>query len=149
MDPVSLIVTALATGAAAAVKDTAGQAIKDTYSALKAGSLESSVRGRWRRRSSSARRRPDVWEKPLAAELDNAGVADDEELVRLAQQLMAEHDPTGAQAGKYNVQISGGQGIIVGEHATAHQVFHNELTPWRAPTTARTTTSRSRAAKAP
>ena len=126
MDPVSLIVTALATGAAAAVKDTAGQAIKDTYSALKA-TLARKLGSRPMAQEIVERHEgaPDVWEKPLAAELDNAGVADDEELVRLAQQLMAEHDPTGAQAGKYNVQISGGQGIIVGEHATAHQVFHD------------------------
>ena len=126
MDPVSLIVTALATGAAAAVKDTAGQAVKETYSALKAA-LTRKLGSRPMAQEIVERHEgaPDVWEKPLAAELDSAGVADDENLVRLAQQLMAEHDPTGAQAGKYNVQISGGQGIIVGEHATAHQVFHN------------------------
>ena len=36
MDPISLIVAALAAGASAAVKDTAGQAVKDAYSGLKA-----------------------------------------------------------------------------------------------------------------
>jgi hypothetical protein len=126
MDPISLIVTALATGAAAAVKDTAGQAVKDAYSALKA-TLTRKLASRPMAQEIVERHEgaPDVWEKPLAAELDNAGVADDEEVVRLAQQLMANHDPAGAQAGKYNVRISGGQGITVGEHANVHQVFHN------------------------
>ncbi len=36
MDPLSLIVAALATGAATAAKDTAGAAIKDGYQGLKA-----------------------------------------------------------------------------------------------------------------
>ena len=50
MDPVSLIVTALATGAAAALKDTAGEAVKDAYSGLKS-LLDAQARfdGRWRR----------------------------------------------------------------------------------------------------
>lgn len=36
MDPFTLIVTALAAGAVAAAKDTAGQVVKDTYQGLKA-----------------------------------------------------------------------------------------------------------------
>ena len=68
---------------------------------------------------------PDVWDKPLTAELDKAGVAKDEEVIRLAQALMAKHDPAGARAGKYNVQISGGQGITIGDYAHVQQTFHN------------------------
>ena len=36
MDPISLIIAALAAGAIAGVKDTAGQAVKDAYAGLKA-----------------------------------------------------------------------------------------------------------------
>ena len=36
MDPVAMIVTALATGAAATAKDVAGQAVKDGYAGFKA-----------------------------------------------------------------------------------------------------------------
>ena len=36
MDPISLIIAALAAGAIAGVKDTAGQAVKDAYTGLKA-----------------------------------------------------------------------------------------------------------------
>lgn len=35
MDPISLIIAALGAGAAAAAKDTAGKAVKDTYEGLK------------------------------------------------------------------------------------------------------------------
>ena len=35
MDPISLIITALVAGAAAASKDIAGQAVKDAYKGLK------------------------------------------------------------------------------------------------------------------
>ena len=36
MDPVSMVLTALATGATAAAQDTASQAVKDAYAGLKA-----------------------------------------------------------------------------------------------------------------
>ena len=32
-----------------------------------------------------------------------------------AQALLAKMDPDGARSGKYNVQISGGKGIVVGD----------------------------------
>lgn len=124
MDPISLIVTALATGAGAAVKDTAGQAVKDAYAALKAV-LTRKLASRPMAQEVVERHEeaPDVWEKPLAAELGNAGIADDEEVLRLARQLMTEYDPAGAQTGKYNVQISGGQGTTVGDHNRVQQVY--------------------------
>ena len=126
MDPISLILTALATGAAAAVKDTAGQAVKDAYSSLKAALTRklagSPIAQEVVERHEEA---PEIWDKPLAAELDKAGVADDAEVIRLAEELMAKHDPAGARAGKYTVQISGGQGITVGDNAHVQQTFNN------------------------
>ena len=126
MDPISLIVTALATGAAAAVKDTAGQAVKDVYSSLKAALTQklgsSPVAQEVVERHEES---PEIWEKPLAAELEKAGVANDAEVIRLAEELMAKHDPAGARAGKYSVQISGGQGATVGDHAHVQQTFNN------------------------
>jgi hypothetical protein len=126
MDPISLIVAALAAGASAAVKDTAGQAVKDAYSGLKAlvkrrlGSSEMAQEVVERHEQS-----PEVWEKPLEEELGKAGLADDEEVIRLAQELMAKQDPSGAAAGKYNVTISGGKGITIGDHAHVEMTFEN------------------------
>jgi hypothetical protein len=126
MDPISLIVAALAAGASAAVKDTAGQAVKDAYSGLKAlvkrklGSSQMAQEVIERHEQA-----PEVWEKPLEDELGRAGLADDEEVIRLAQELLAKQDPGGAAAGKYNVTISGGKGITVGDHAHVEMTFGN------------------------
>jgi hypothetical protein len=126
MDPVSLIVAALAAGASAALKDTAGQAVRDAYVGLKA-----LVKRRVAEKPLAQEvidkhgEAPEVWEKPLREELAAADVADDEELVRAAQKVLAIVDPSGAQAGKYNVTIAGGKGVVVGDHAQVHMTFED------------------------
>jgi len=123
MDPISLIVTALAAGASAALKDTASAAIKDTYAALKTLvrkylngdiSVESQldvVDGQPERASS------------LKQHLDSTGADRDEELLRLSHELLERIDPTGAQAGKYNVNVSGGKGAVIGDNASVTMNF--------------------------
>jgi hypothetical protein len=127
MDPVMLIVSALAAGAAAAAKDTAGQAVKDAYSGLKA-LLARKLGGRPTAATilDEHEKAPDVWEKPLEHELMESGVVDDEDLVRAAQAVMASADPQGAQIGKYNVVIKGGKGIAIGDHQTVTMSFNNK-----------------------
>jgi hypothetical protein len=127
MDPVTLIVTALAAGASAALKDTASQAIKDAYSGLKSllerkfadESLAQDAIGKYEEA-------PAVWKKPLEDELTQAGVANDEDVIRAAQRLLAHVDPAGAQSGKYNVEISGGKGIVVGDSANVTMNFNDD-----------------------
>lgn len=126
MDPVSLIVAALAAGASAALKDTAAEAVKDAYNGLK------SLLKRKLGDKPAAQvvidkheESPDVWEKPLEDEIKQSGIADDEEVVKAAQKLMELVDPDGARAGKYNVNISGGKGIVVGDHAQVKMTFEN------------------------
>src|SRR5689334_10687889 len=108
MDPVSLIVAALAAGASSALRDTAASAVKDAYSAFK--SLLKRKLGDDRLAQDVIDKHeeaPETWEKPLQDELGKTGVADDEEIIRAAQQLLAQVDPKGAARGKYNVTISG------------------------------------------
>ena len=126
MDPVSLIVAALAAGASAALRDTAASAVKDAYAGLKS-LLKRKLGDRPLAQDviDKHEESPDVWEKPLEDELGKAGVADDEEIVKAAQALLAQVDPDGAARGKYNVTISGGKGIVVGDHATVSQKFEN------------------------
>jgi hypothetical protein len=126
MDPVALIVAALAAGASAALKDTATEAIKDAYNGLK------SLLKRKLGNEPAAQvaideheKAPEVWEKPLESELGKSGVADNEEVVRSAQELLALIDPVGAQGGKYNVTVSGGKGIVVGDHAHVEMTFED------------------------
>jgi hypothetical protein len=124
MDPVMLIATALAAGAALGLKDTASAAVKDAYGSLKALATRR-LSGRRNGELVLARHEdaPQAWEGPLVAELTAAGAADDAGLVAAAQALMSLVDEIGSRAGKYAVQVQGSQGVQVGDHNTQHNVF--------------------------
>jgi hypothetical protein len=109
MEPISLILSALAVGASTGFTETAGQAVKDAYTGLKA-----------------LLRRKLGGERPTEQRLTEAGVDNDEEIIRAAQRVLALVDPDGARAGKYNVAISGGRGIVVGDHAQVTMTFGDE-----------------------
>jgi hypothetical protein len=129
MDPVTLIVTALVAGAGAGLKDTASASIKDAYQGLKA-----LVRKRFADRPAAEvalaehETAPDIWQAPLTAELTSAGAGTDETLIAAAQALMTLIDAAGTQSGKYTVDISGSQGVQLGDGNTQHNVFHSPPT---------------------
>lgn len=124
MDPVTLIVTALAAGAASALQDGTSAAVKDAYTCVKA-----LVNKRFAGRSAGElvlaqhEAAPQVWEAPLAAELSAAGADSDAELVAAAQALMNLVDRAGSQGGKYAVTIGSSQGVQVGDHNTQTNTF--------------------------
>ena len=122
MDPITLIVTALAAGAASGTADVAASAVKDAYARLKAlvarrlgGSPDAEL---VLTRHEEA---PEVWRAPLTAELANAGADRDLELIRAARALMTLADEVGAQAGKYTVDARGAQGVQVGDRTMQEQ----------------------------
>lgn len=117
MDPVTLIVTALAAGAASALQDDAKGAIAAALTRLR-GLAKKRLAGRSKGELVLAghEEAPDDYEKPLARELREAGAEQDSELVDAAQQLMVLVDARGAAAGKYNVSIQGSSGVQVGDH---------------------------------
>jgi hypothetical protein len=124
VDPVTLIVTALAAGAGLGLKDTASAAVQDAYRSLKtlvtrrlAGQRDG---GLVLARHAEA---PQAWEGPLAAELTAAGADDDADLVAAAQALMTLVDEIGSRDGKYRIQVQGSHGVQVGDHNTQHNVF--------------------------
>jgi hypothetical protein len=121
VDPITLIVTALVAGASAAAQETAGTAVKDAYAGLKA-----LIRRRFGREDAPELDDPAAAEAPLTEKLRAAGAERDEELVRAAQALLAQVDPENARAGRYNVQISGGKGIVVGDSATVTMNFDGD-----------------------
>jgi hypothetical protein len=129
MDPVTLIVTALAAGAAAALQDGASAAVKDAYARVKA-----LVKKRFTDRSEGElvltrhEAAPQVWEAPLAAELSAAGAEGDAELVAAAQALMNLIDEAGSRSGKYAVTVRDSQGVQVGDRNTQTNTFGS----WRA-----------------
>jgi hypothetical protein len=135
MDPVTLIVTALVAGAAAGLKDTASSAIKDAYNGLK-GLVRRKLAPRPGGELVLDRHEqdPQVWDKPLAQELTEAGAGDDPALVTAAQALMQLVDAAGSAAGKYQVSdhsLAAGRdvNITASGGGTAAGVIHGNVTP--------------------
>jgi hypothetical protein len=125
MDPVTLIVTALVTGATAGLKDTATDALKDAYAGLKrlltrkfAGKPEAETA------LEQHEQKPDVWEAPMRDAILQSGADQDDEILRAAQGVLQIVHPEQLAEGKYNVQITGpAQGNVFGDHATLNQSF--------------------------
>lgn len=119
MDPITLIVTALTAGAASALQDDAKGVVK-----VASARLRTLVHKRLAGRSSGEfvlkqhEQAPDIYEKPLVHELQEARAADDPDLIAAAQELMRLLDARGFQAGKYVVNIQDSQGVQVGDHNT-------------------------------
>jgi hypothetical protein len=124
MEPTSLILAALAAGAAAAAKDTASQAIKDAYAGLKA-LVQKRFADKPEAETALAQheKKPDVWKEPLKDALTENGAIKDEEIIRQAQQVMKLVNPQQASQGKYNIQIGEGKGIVIGDNAQVTQNF--------------------------
>jgi hypothetical protein len=124
MDPVTLIVTALAAGAASALQDGASSAVKGAYARVKA-----LVMKRFANRPEGElvlaehEAAPQVWEAPLTAELAAAGAGGDADLVAAAQALMGLVDQAGSRSGKYVVAVRGSQGVQVGDCNTQTNTF--------------------------
>ena len=124
MDPVTLIVTALAAGAASALQDGASAAVKDAYARLTA-----LVRKRFADRPKGElvlaehETAPQTWQAPLAAELSAIGAVSDAGLVAAAQALMSLVDEAGSRSGKYVVAVRDSQGVQVGDHNTQTNTF--------------------------
>jgi len=120
MEPVTLILTALAagvtTGALDALKDDVKEKVKAAYARLR-GLAEKRVCGRPHGELALAEYEsaPQKWEGLLAAELTEAGAAHDDDLVAAAKALMELVDQPGARSGKYNVTITGSKGVQVGD----------------------------------
>jgi hypothetical protein len=123
MDPITLIVTALAAGAVSGITDSASSAVKDAYASLKA-LVRKRLAGRPDAELVLARHEqaPETWQAPLAAVLGDAGADRDTDLVVAAQALLRLVDAAGA--GKYVVDVRGAQGVQVGDRNRQDNVFN-------------------------
>lgn len=120
MDPVSLIVGALAAG----VGDVAKAAVQDAYDGLKR-LLAARFAGRAPAEVALAHYEadPQTWRPPLAKELADSGAAADPAVLAAARAVLELVDPAGARTGKYQVDLSGAQGVQVGEHNSQVNLF--------------------------
>jgi hypothetical protein len=106
MEPITLIVTALVTGAALGLHATANQAVQDAYAGLKRLILD-----RYGTQAEIAGAVESVEAKPdskgrkltLTEELEATQAAEDAEVLAQARALLQQADPEGAQAGHYEV----------------------------------------------
>jgi hypothetical protein len=120
VEPITLLVTALASGASTgaidALKDNVKEAATAAYARLR-GLARKRVAGRPDGELALERYEaaPQKWEAVLTDELTAAGAANDAELVAAARALMELIDQAGAKSGKYNVTIKDSKGVQVGD----------------------------------
>jgi hypothetical protein len=128
MDPITLIVTALAAGASAgaidALKDDVKESVKAAY-----GRLHDLMKRRFQGNASAEvilaehQADPKTYEAPLAKKLAEVGAHDDADLVAAARRLMELVDQKGAASGKYNVTIKDSKGVQVGDGSLQINTF--------------------------
>ena len=126
MDAGSLILQALASGAAKGAVESATDTVKIAYGRLKrlvskklAGNRPAEVA------LAEYAVDPDTWQLPLAKALAESGASTEPSVVNAAQQLMALLDEAGARLGKYKVDLHGAQGVQIGERNQQVNVFRN------------------------
>jgi hypothetical protein len=123
MDPITLIVTALATGAVAAAKEVGGEAVRTAYNGLKAlivkkfgtkASVENAV--------AQIEQKPDSENRKgvLKEELETAGADKDEELLTQVRSFLTLLEKNGVQTGVSFTATNTGPGAIAqGQGAVA------------------------------
>ena len=122
MEPISFIVGAIASGAAAGAKEVASQSVKDAYQFLKKkllarygekGDVADAVEKLEKNPESKARK--DL----LHEELQGVKISEDDELVNLASKLSEEvKASTGGSVEKYSATQSGGGVLVQGKNNT-------------------------------
>jgi hypothetical protein len=122
MDPLTLIISALTAGVAAATQTVVGDAIKEAYVGLK-GLLQQKFAGKQSAEIALDEHEtdPTTWETPLKKALTQAQADQDEAIIKAAQRVMS---LVPQQAAIGNVQITGNVGtFIYGEKNKTTQNF--------------------------
>jgi hypothetical protein len=128
MEPVTLILAALAAGASSgalgALTDEVKDAVKAAYANL-LGLAKGRVAGRSDAELALERypSAPEKWEAVLSGELSEAGAGDDAELLAAAKALLELVDHAGAKSGRYNVTVSHSKGVYIGDHGSQVNKF--------------------------
>ncbi len=124
MEPISVILIALASGAGTVFVDgVAGEAAKDAYSTVK-----TLVTRKFKGDSKaelileSYEEAPEIWQKPLEKELREVKVEEDKELVQAAEKVVQGVDSEYMKALKgFHIQIGGNAtGFALGSNPVSH-----------------------------
>ena len=122
---IALILTALTTGAAAGLKDTASQAVKDGYEKLKA-LLQKKLEGTPTALVALTEHesKPDIWKAPLEDGLRATGADQDEEIMAAARQMLTLVQTHQAGTGNMFIQNLGTvQGQVIENQGTITMHF--------------------------
>jgi hypothetical protein len=126
MEPVSLIVGALAAGAVAGTTAIADEAVRDSYKGLKI-LVQRKLAGNGDAELVLAKheQKPEVWKEPLKAELIEAAADQDQEIIKAAEKLIT---LVNNQIGSQTIDNrSGGVYLGTGQvHITGDVVGHNQ-----------------------
>jgi hypothetical protein len=125
LEPVNLILNALAAGASTGLTESAASATKAAYEALK-GLLRAKLHPA--RADLAAldeyEAQPEIWRPALSVALTDVGADRDEAILAAARKLLLLADPIGFQLSKYNITMHGtAQGTIIGDNANIVQNF--------------------------
>jgi hypothetical protein len=125
VDPITLIVTALAAGAALGAQDTVSAMVKDAYAGLKV-LVRKRLGGRPGAELVLARhdQAPETWQAALTAELAETGADGDRDLIAAAQALLDLVGGADGRTGKYTVDVRGAQGVQIGDSNRQDNIFN-------------------------
>jgi hypothetical protein len=123
VDPVTLIVAALAAGSATGVTDSAKDAVTGLYGRLKSALVNRFGPDEAGKTLERYAGNPGGYEVPVRDLIVESGADRDQTILDLAHELLASADPEGAQVGKYNIKVSGGNVGAIGDNATVSQIF--------------------------
>ncbi len=128
MEPIALILAALAAGAAKGAGETASAAVKDAYAALK-NALRRRLTGKPAALDAvdNYTEDPEEWQGNLEIHLRKAGVDADPDVVAAATMVMQQVDPTGSGSGKYLVDLRGAAGVQVGDRNVQTNYWNHSL----------------------
>jgi hypothetical protein len=107
MEPITLILTALATGAATAAASGGKEAIQDAYHGLKKLIQEKYAAANTGIELIEKDPESSAFQAAAKELLEPTGAAEDPEVIQAAQELMAKAEPAKAAEGRYNVHIAG------------------------------------------
>lgn len=118
MDPIMMILAALAIGAAHGTEHVGSQAIKDGYSTLK-GALSRKFAGDRQAEQELVlyEERPSAPAIPLAEKLKARGANEDAEILNAAAAVLKAAEAAGIGT-KYNINVSGGKVGIIGDNGS-------------------------------
>ncbi len=126
MEPISLILAALLAGVVKGAGQAATSAVQDAYAGLR-DALKRRLAGKAAAQDAVEQyvKDPEAWRGYLEVQLKQAKADQDQDILDAAASVMRLADP----AGKYNVKVTGSQGVQVGDQNQQHNVFNAPPAP--------------------